>query len=102
MPAGPSIVSPAVHVAELPTLDGGTPGRRTGADVALPAARARRDAPAGRPAWARSLPDKATLDYVRDGITTLLLVLALPWLVTQLVTNPGNLLGAVGRAKAVG
>lgn len=45
-------------------------------------------------------PSKDQITYTKEAITTLFLVLALPYVVMRLLTNPGSLLGSVGKAKA--
>jgi hypothetical protein len=45
-------------------------------------------------------PSKDALDYTRALIVTGLLVLALPWLITTLLTRPGYLLAGLGRRAA--
>lgn len=47
------------------------------------------------------LPSKDSLGYTRELITTLILLLALPWLVTNLVKRPGYVIAGAGR-QAVG
>lgn len=42
---------------------------------------------AGRPGW----PAKGQLDYTKTLIEVVLLLLAVPWLVKQLVRHPGGL-----------
>jgi hypothetical protein len=44
-----------------------------------------------------SWPTVGQLDYTQKLITALLLVLALPWLVGKLLTNPAMVLAGVGR-----
>lgn len=48
----------------------------------------------------RALPRKETLTYTKELITTLLLVLALPWLAIKLLTDPGSILAGLGRRAA--
>jgi hypothetical protein len=47
-----------------------------------------------------SFPSKAQLDYTQALVLTGLLLLALPWLVGKLLTDPGEVLGSLGRAAA--
>jgi hypothetical protein len=47
-------------------------------------------------------PSKDQITYTKEAITTLFLVLALPYVVTRLLTNPGGLIAGIGRAKATG
>jgi hypothetical protein len=52
----------------------------------------------------RRWPTKDQLTYTKEAITVFLLLLALPWLVSKLLTNPSSVLSGVGRrqvAKAV-
>jgi hypothetical protein len=64
----------------------------------------RPDAPsAGEPAR-RSYPPAgwpthAQLTYTKEAITALLLVLALPWLVSKLLTDPGAVLAGLGQRQ---
>lgn len=47
--------------------------------------------PAQQPAVPRAgLPAKHTLDYLKVGIEVLLLLLAIPWLLKQLLAHPGD------------
>lgn len=48
---------------------------------------------------ARALPSLAQLTYAKEFITVALLLLALPWLATKLVTRPGEVLAGVARAR---
>lgn len=60
-------------------------------------ARAGRAVPAREyppPGW----PTKAQLDYTQQAILLGLLVLALPWLVTKLVTRPSDVLASLGQS----
>jgi hypothetical protein len=43
------------------------------------------------------LPSRSQLEYTRELIVVALLVLALPWLVTNLITDPGRVLTGLGR-----
>lgn len=45
-------------------------------------------------------PERETLLYVKDAITALLLILALPWVAYKLITKPDQLFSAVGRKAA--
>lgn len=49
--------------------------------------------------WYRQAPwpTSGELEYVRLAVTTGLLLLALPWLVKQLLTRPDRLLSALGQ-----
>lgn len=44
-------------------------------------------------------PTKAQLDYTQQAIVVGLLVLALPWLIGRLATDPGSVLAGVGRKQ---
>lgn len=44
-------------------------------------------------------PTKSQLDYTQQAILTGLLVLALPWLVIRLATDPGSVLAGLGRRQ---
>jgi hypothetical protein len=44
-------------------------------------------------------PTKSQLDYTQQAILTALLVLALPWLVVRLATDPGSVLAGLGRRQ---
>jgi hypothetical protein len=46
-------------------------------------------------------PSKAQLDYAQAIIVLGLLVVALPWVVTTLVTRPGDLLGGIVARRAL-
>jgi hypothetical protein len=46
------------------------------------------------PGWA---PPLGAVQYVKEAVTALLLVLALPWLMWKLVTDPASLLKHAGR-----
>lgn len=52
----------------------------------------RRFPPAG---W----PNLAQLTYTKEAITVLLLLLALPWLVGRLLSDPGSVLAGIGRRQ---
>lgn len=90
-----SVIDPLLHAPHLP----GT--RPALALAAHPPAAGGGD---GAPTWTppRRWPAKAALDYYRDAITTLLLVLALPYLVVKLLTRPGDVLEAAGRHRVEG
>jgi hypothetical protein len=45
-------------------------------------------------------PSLGQLTYTKEAITVLLLVLALPWLVSKLLTRPGDVLQGLGRRAA--
>jgi hypothetical protein len=45
-------------------------------------------------------PSMSQLTYTKEAITVLLLVLALPWLLTKLATDPGAILSGLGRRAA--
>jgi len=45
------------------------------------------------PGW----PSKSQLDYTRTLIVVLLLLLAVPWLVMRLLTNPGAVIEGLGK-----
>lgn len=45
-------------------------------------------------------PSLGQLTYTKEIVTVLLLVLALPWLVGKLVTDPGSVLAGLGRRAA--
>lgn len=49
------------------------------------------------PGWA---PPLAAVTYVKESATTLLLVLALPYVFFKLLTAPGHLLKSLGRHHA--
>lgn len=42
-------------------------------------------------------PSRGSLTYTKELITCLLLVLALPWLVVKLLSDPGTVLTGLGR-----
>jgi hypothetical protein len=48
------------------------------------------------------MPAKSTLDYTNAAITALVLVLALPWLLRKLATNPAEVISAAGRKTVKG
>lgn len=63
------------------------------------------DSPSAAPAGGRvyppaSWPRKESLTYTKELITTMLLVLALPWLVIKLLTDPALLMSGLGRSAA--
>jgi flagellar biogenesis protein FliO len=45
-------------------------------------------------------PSKDALDYTQKLVTVLLLLLALPWLVYKLVTDPGRVLAGAAKKQA--
>ncbi len=45
----------------------------------------------------RGWPSRSQLDYVRVLVVVVLLLLAMPYLVGKLVTNPGAVVNGVGR-----
>ncbi|HUR85647.1 MAG TPA: hypothetical protein VMY78_09900 [Solirubrobacteraceae bacterium] len=45
-------------------------------------------------------PTLGQLTYTKEAITVLLLILALPWLVSKLLTRPGDVLTGLGRRAA--
>ena len=47
------------------------------------------------PGW----PSKEQIDYAQAGILLLLLVLALPWVVSTLITDPGGLVTGIARRR---
>lgn len=49
----------------------------------------------------RGWPSLGQLTWTREAATVLLLVLALPWLVSKLITRPGDVLSGLG-ARAAG
>lgn len=42
------------------------------------------------PQTPRRLPSKDTLDYVKVGVELLLLLLAIPWVLRELIRNPAR------------
>jgi hypothetical protein len=68
-----------------------TVGRATPASGATPAF-----------ASARGWPQLGDLQYVKEAITVLLLVLALPWLALNLVRRPQYVLAGAGRQHIKG
>jgi hypothetical protein len=55
---------------------------------------------AKRPGWPPAdWPTHGQLIYAKELITVLLLMLALPWLVSKLVTNPGAVLSGLGQRQ---
>ena len=48
-----------------------------------------------------ALPDASAVRYWRDAITLALILIALPWLLYHLVTNPGRVLAGRGPTGAV-
>jgi hypothetical protein len=44
-------------------------------------------------------PSLGQLSYTKELITVLLLLLALPWLVSKLLTRPGDVLSGLGRRQ---
>lgn len=70
------------------------PGRVPAIDDTRPASTTARDA---RAAVRKRMPAKATLDYTNAAITAFVLVLALPWLLRKLATNPADVIAAAGR-----
>lgn len=89
-----SVIDPLLHAPNLP-------GTRPTMAARPPAAAGGGD---GAPTWTPPprWPAKAALDYYRDAITTLLLVLALPYLLVKLLTRPGDVLEAAGRHRVEG
>lgn len=68
--------------------------------AAVPATGSTSPAPAPRPrSWPPRWPSKDQLTYTKEAITVLLLLLALPWLVTKLLTNPGQVLAGLGQRQ---
>lgn len=57
-------------------------------------------APAGGKYPPAGWPAKESLAYTKELITCALLVLALPWLVVKLITDPGLVLSGLGRRAA--
>jgi hypothetical protein len=62
--------------------------------AATPAAAGQGDGKWSPPRWA---PPLGAVQYVKEAVTALLLVLALPWLLWKLVTDPASLLKHAGR-----
>ena len=73
-----------------PWSDRGGAGTATVVGSAIPAAGAGAFPP---PSW----PSKAQIDYAQAAILLGLLVLALPWLVSKLLTDPAQLLSGLGQ-----
>jgi hypothetical protein len=46
------------------------------------------------------MPGRAAIGYWREAITLALLLLALPWLVLKLITDPARVLAGAGRKHA--
>lgn len=72
----------------------GRPGRVPTSAETRPASSTVREAGT---AVRKRLPAKSTLDYTNAAITAFVLVLALPWLLRKLATNPGDVIAAAGR-----
>lgn len=45
----------------------------------------------------KSWPSREQLEYVIRAITAFLMLLALPWLIKKLITDPGGLFAGAGR-----